>query len=362
MHNLDYKKRIGIFGASGYAGIELTRILGQHPGVELAFATSDRWEGRLVTEMVGAAGQASSLIYASNQQGQKLASQCDLVLLATPNEVSLDWVPGLVKSGVRIIDLSGSFRLKNASLYPRFYGFPHSELPLLERAVYGLPELFREDISSAHLIANPGCYATAATLALAPLLKDHLIESEAIVIDAASGVTGAGRKASEDFNFVEVEGNYSAYAVLKHRHAPEIRQTLTRHSGEDVRLTFIPHLLPIGRGILATCYARARPNVRLADLEQSIGEFCRNAPFVKLIGRSEKVHLKNVVGTNLCILGIDFNDFGSAGSEDDPGRVVIVSALDNLVKGAAGQAVQNLNLALGFEESEGLLSLRGTHP
>ena len=296
-------QRVAIVGASGYSGIELTHLLSAHPHIEVV-----------------ATGR------------EAIEADCDVTMLATPAEVSHDLAPQLLAKGRRVVDLSGAFRLRDAALYPKFYGFEHRHPELLAEAVYGLPELERTRQASARLIANPGCYATAIQLALAPLRF-----AGRAIVDAMSGVTGAGRKATEEFSFTEIASDVRAYRVLKHQHTPEIEQQL------GMRVTFVPHLLPIKRGILATCHVDA------AEVD-----FARyaNEPFISLAPSANDVKLVDVVGTNKCRIGYT----------RDGDHVVVISAIDNLVKGAAGQAVQNLNLMLGLPEQAGLTGLRSFHP
>jgi N-acetyl-gamma-glutamyl-phosphate reductase len=283
---------------------------------------------------------------------------CGAVLLATPAEASLELAPKILGSGLKIIDLSGAFRLKDAAAYPAHYGFSHTHPDLLARAVYGLPELGnREEIKKAQLVANPGCYATASALALAPLLGKGLLVDEPLIINAASGVTGAGRKATEDFSFTEIDGDFRAYRVLRHQHTPEISQTCSRARGQAVTLTFVPHLLPFKRGILCTVYAHLAKGKDPAALPQAFRDACGGEPFLQVMESPDQVSIKGVVGTNRCQVGVAHD-----GSGADKGRVVVTSSIDNLVKGAAGQAVQNLNLMLGMEEGLGLEGLKGFHP
>jgi N-acetyl-gamma-glutamyl-phosphate reductase len=343
---------IGVMGASGYSGLEATRLLALHPGARLRFCASDRWVGEPVAARAGLrAGAVPGLSYVSAEAAQAQLAACDAVLLCTPAEVSLELVPRVLAAGARVVDLSGSFRLEDPAAYPAHYGFAHGRADLLQAAVYGLPELFRERIRGARLIANPGCYATAAALALAPLLKAGLLETSDLIVDAASGVTGAGRKASEEYSLAELAGDFRAYKVLRHQHAPEIVQTLGRASAAPSpgleELTFTPHLLPLRRGILATCYARLRPGVAATSVASAFADAYGPEPFVDVAPSADAVSLRAVVGTNQCLVGAS-----SAGR-----RVVVTSALDNLLKGAAGQAVQNLNLAMGWDEASGLDTL-----
>jgi len=351
-----HRASVAVIGASGYSGIELTRILADHPRAELRLLASDRWNGDSAARRLSVQGRAGELRYAPLQESERAAAECDVIFLATPAEASLQWVPKLAGRTARVVDISGAFRLKAADAYPVFYGFQHPHLELLGSAVYGLPELFRKDLAAARLIANPGCYPTGAALALAPLLRADLIEP-AVIVDAASGVTGAGRKSGEEMSFGEVDEDFRAYKVLRHQHAPEIAEALSRCSPGPVRLTFTPHLLPIKRGILTTAYATLKagrdPSLALRAMQDAY----RAEPFVTVIDSPDEVNLKSVVGTNRCAIGLawDRNSF-------DPGRLVIVSAIDNLLKGAAGQAVQNMNIAMGWEETDGLAQLKGFYP
>jgi N-acetyl-gamma-glutamyl-phosphate reductase len=361
--------RVAVLGASGYTGVELTKLLAGHPHVELVVASSDRWVGESVSAR---AGVRLNLRYSALEDAIAQARQCDVVFLATPAEASHDLVPQLVDRA-RVIDLSGAFRLAEPAKYERYYGFKHGHVGLLKEAVYGLPELFRERIAGARLVANPGCYATAIQLALAPLMQtiasgkapkssrdasstqpfqrlgEELFEGR-IIVDAMSGVTGAGRKASEEYSFAEIAGDLRAYRVLRHQHEPEIEQSLSDIAERAVDITFVPHLLPIRRGILATCHT-------MYTGSHDLGRLYRHAysgePFVELAPSAEQVALHDVVGTNQCRIGI------SLGQD---GELVVIAAIDNLVKGAAGQAVQNLNLVCGLDETAGLAGLRSFHP
>ena len=326
---------VGIIGASGYSGIELTRLLLGHPQVRLAFVTSDRWVGQSIASKTGLPSQ---LAYVSNEQGLASAKGCEVVFLATPAETSLELAPKLRALGVRVVDLAGSFRLQDLSKYPAFYKFEHSAPALVKEAVYGMPELFREQIRGAQFVANPGCYATAAALSVAPLLQAGLIDSTSIVINAASGVSGAGRRASEEFTFMEIDSDFRAYRTLKHQHVPEIEQTL------GVKLVFTPHLLPMKRGILSTAVARLKKGVTPAQVNEAFVAAFGEEPMVKLLASADSVRIADVAKTPFCLIG----------ASSDETHVVSVSAIDNLLKGAASQAVQNFNLMLGHQESVGL--------
>lgn len=341
------QRRVALIGASGYTGIELTRLLVSHPHVELAVASSDRWVGKAIEDKVAA---PTALRYVSLDDAVAQAASCDVVLLATPAEASLELVPRLLAAGPRVIDLSGAYRLRDPALYPRFYKFEHTHPELLKQTVYSIPELLIGAPSpvwgQVRLVANPGCYATAIQLALSPLLQWKVLEPGGrIVIDAMSGVTGAGRKAAEEFSFAEVAGDLRAYRALRHQHAPEIEQQLR------AKVSFVPHLLPVKRGILATCHAQLAPGKRIDDVTEAFDEY-RGAPFISLASSADDVSLHDVVGTNRCRIGWTL--------EGD--HLVVTSAIDNLVKGAAGQAVQNLNLLLGLDERTALAGLRSFHP
>ena len=324
--------RVGIVGASGYSGMVAARLLLHHPYVDLAFCTSDKWTGDPVGARVGVS-DSRHLEFVANGRAIEASEGCDIVMLATSAEVSLELAPKLRARGISVIDFSGGFRLRDVALFRRWYGFEHSAEALNGSSHYGLPELFGAPPRDA-LVANPGCYATATILALAPLLKAGLIDPSGIIVDAKSGVTGAGRQSKEGYSFAELDGDLRAYRLLSHQHTPEIAQALTIPT-----LTFTAHLLPVRRGILATCYARPRGR----GFAEALREAYARTPFVEVVAPDE-VTLASVVGTNMCRIGVVAND----------DVVVILSAIDNLVKGAAGQAVQNLNLMLGIDERTAL--------
>ncbi len=331
----------GIIGASGYAGVELTRLVLGHPSASLRLVTSDRWVGQTIAAKTGL---RSELCYVSVEAALAAARTCDLVFLATPAETSLELAPKLRAQSVRVVDLAGAFRLQDLSLYPPFYRFEHSAPGLLSEAVYGLTELFREEIRGKPFISNPGCYATAAAMSVAPLLEAGLIDPSSVVISAASGVSGAGRKASEEYTFMEVDSDFRAYKTLSHQHLPEIRQTLSRVAGVDVPLVFTPHLLPIKRGILCTSVARLKPGVTGAQVTAAIVRRYGEEPLVGVRASADAVRLADVVNTPLCLIGATV----------DASHVVSITAIDNLLKGAASQALQNANLMLALPETAGL--------
>ena len=334
------KYKAGIIGFRGYSGAELVRLLARHPGVEPVLlehrADSEDHPRPL-------ASSHSTRVPATPEAVK--AAKLALVFLATPADVSMELAPQMLSAGAKVIDLSGAFRLHDAAAYSRWYKEKHTVPQLIKEAVYGLPEFCRERIPSARLIANPGCYPTAANLALQPLIANGVIDRRAgIVCDAKSGVSGAGRKPSLKTSFCEVTQNFSAYSVLDHRHVPEI---LMISGIEEAELSFTAHLLPIDRGILETIYFRAQNFSTAAELLDIYRQRYQNERFVRLHPIGTMPDIRGVDRTNFCDIGIKF--------DPQTGRAVIVSAIDNLVKGAAGQALQNMNLALGFEEAEGLL-------
>jgi len=332
--------RVGIVGFRGYSGAELVRLLDHHPSVEPVLL-EHRQEAEERTQPIQGKQHARVPSTTEAVKSEHIA----LVFLATPADVSMELAPAMLHAGARVVDLSGAFRFRDAATYSRWYREDHTVPDLLTEAVYGLPEFCRERIRAARLIANPGCYPTAANLALQPLLASGVIDRAAgIVCDAKSGVSGAGRKPSLKTSFCEVTENLTAYSVLDHRHVPEILMV----SGiEEAELSFTAQLLPIHRGILETIYFRSRNLSSAAELLEIYNRRYRNEPFVRLYPAGAFPDIRSVDHTNFCDIGFKF----------DPatGRAVVVTAIDNLVKGAAGQAIQNMNLMLGIPETEGLL-------
>jgi N-acetyl-gamma-glutamyl-phosphate reductase len=347
--------RVGVVGASGYSGAVAARLVESHPRMSLAFATSDKHAGESVAAHLGFSGRRAGVVdarFVPNAAALDHADACDAVLLATAADVSMRLAPAFAKRGRSVVDLSGAFRL-DAATYPRWYGFEHTAPAWLERAHYGLPELFPlpRPAASGALVANPGCYPTAALLALGPLVREGLVEPAGIVIDGKSGVTGAGRQSGDAYSFVAIDGDVRAYRVLAHQHAPEITRALSRHARTAVKLTFTAHLLPIARGLLATCYARPRAGANAARVVQCLHDSYGGSHFVRVVA-PEEVRLSRVVGTNLAYVG--------ASADED--MVVSVCAIDNLLKGAAGQAIQNLNGMNGWDEALGLEHLQRVSP
>ncbi len=339
---------VAVVGASGYSGLELTRLAARHPELRLVSLFSDRWAGEAAGDRLPLPAPASSLRYSALADAAGL--QAEIAFLATPAEVSLELAPKLLARGVRVVDLSGAFRLEDGGLYPSWYGFAHGAPAELADARYGLPELERARLRGARLVSNPGCYATATALALAPLVKSGLVEADGIAVAAMSGVSGAGRKASEDYSFCEVDEDLRAYRLGRHQHVPEIEQTVRRFAGRCGPISFVPHLVPLRRGILATCSLRLARGAAAADLAAAWGRAYAGEPFVRLLP-PEKVAVKDVVRTNRAHLGLAV--------DERAGMAVAVSAIDNLVKGAAGQALQALDAAMGWDEALGLDLLGG---
>jgi len=347
--------RAGIVGVSGYSGVELARLLARHPRFALKLVTTDRWAGKRLGEKIALYGEAAALECQSQEVGQARFGELDVVFLATPAEASIEIAPKALVAGVRVVDLSGAFRLP-ASEYPAWYGFTHPNPLLIEQAVYSMPEATGvAGLREAHLVSNPGCYATAATMAVLPLLRAGLIEPGTLIVDAKSGTTGAGRKGNEEMSFSEVADDFRAYRILKHQHTPEIERTLSLAGVPGARVTFTSHLLPVRRGILATAYGRLSgvAGDATAAAVKALESFAEGKPFLRVVP-PEEVTLHASLGTNRVVLG----------AKADVARGVVVSfaSIDNLVKGAAGQAVQNANLMFGLPETTGLSESVGHAP
>ncbi len=339
--------RAAIVGATGYSGRELIRLLLGHPQIELVgtFASRMAEPAPLVTIHPQLTG-LTELICQPFDEAEIMRLKVELIFLATPNEFSHEVVPSLVETGATIVDLSGAFRLKDASLYPKYYGFEHTRPDLLEKALYGLSEFARRELRGAKLIANPGCYPTSVLLPLLPLLRAGLVaNNQPIICDSKSGVTGAGKTPSSGTHFVEVSESFKSYHLLHHRHTPEIAQELGLSLSAQ-SLIFTPHLLPINRGILSTIYVRLKPGVTRSAVLQLWQRTFERSPLVRIFAGAQMPEIKFAAHTPYCDLGCVV--------EEASGQAVIISVLDNLLKGAASQALQNANLALGFAELAGL--------
>jgi len=334
--------KVGIVGGTGYTGVELLRLLAQHPMVELKAVTSRTEAGMLVSQMYPNLRGRVDLPF--SEPTLESLGACDVVFFATPNGVAMKQVPELLAQGVKVIDLAADFRLKDPAEWQQWYGMPHTSPDLLAEAVYGLPEVNREAIKTARLVANPGCYPTAVQLGFLPLLKAGLIDSQSLIADAKSGVSGAGRKAEVATLLCEAGDSFKAYGVAGHRHLPEIKQGLATMSGASVGLTFVPHLLPMIRGIHATLYARLSADV--SDIQALYEQTYQNEAFVDVLPAGSHPETRSVRGANMCRMAVHRPQGGDT--------VVILSVIDNLVKGAAGQAVQNMNIMCGLPETTGL--------
>jgi N-acetyl-gamma-glutamyl-phosphate reductase len=336
--------RIGIVGGTGYTGVELLRLLAQHPQAEIVAITSRGDAGTAVSGMFPSLRGRVDLRFEDPAKAN--LSACDVVFFATPNGIAMQQAPALLEAGVRVIDLAADFRIKDVAEWEKWYGMTHGCPEWIDKAVYGLPEMNREQIRSARLVANPGCYPTAVQLGFMPLLKSGLIETSSLIADAKSGVSGAGRKAETHIMFAEASDNFKAYGVPGHRHLPEIRQGLSVMSGASVGLTFVPHLTPIIRGIHATLYARIKSE---ADFQGIFERAYADEPFVDVLPEKSHPETRSVRSANICRIAVHRPQGGDT--------LVILSVIDNLVKGAAGQAVQNMNLMFGLDESTGLCQL-----
>ncbi|HEX4985587.1 MAG TPA: N-acetyl-gamma-glutamyl-phosphate reductase [Burkholderiales bacterium] len=333
--------KVGIVGGTGYTGVELLRILATHPEVELAVITSRKDAGMPVADMFPSLRGRISLTFTEPSAGA--LEQCNVVFFATPNGVAMGETPALVKAGVKVIDLAADFRIKDIATWEKWYGMAHACPDLVAEAVYGLPEVNREQIRKARLVANPGCYPTSVQLGFLPLLEAGIVDKGHLIADAKSGVSGAGRKAEVHILFSEASDNFKAYGVPGHRHLPEISQGLARVAGAPVGLTFVPHLTPVIRGIHATLYARL---TREADLQSLFEKRYANEPFVDVLPPGSHPDTRSVRGANVCRIAVHRPGGGDT--------VVVLSVIDNLVKGAAGQAVQNMNLMFGLPEVLGI--------
>ena len=335
------KFKIGIVGATGYTGSELVRILYNHPEVEIAAITSETYQGKLFSDVHS---QFQDIFEPELISVKDLPEDLDVVFLALPHGVSMDFIADHNNAPYKIIDLSGDFRLSGKSVYETWYKKDHKYEEGFSKAVFGLPELYRDKIKTAELIANPGCFPTSATLALAPLLKKGLVDKDHIIVDSKTGVTGAGIKPKENTHFPVVNDNFIAYGIKTHRHTIEIQETLSAFSESDCTVLFTPHLLPVDRGILSTCYTKPKDSVSEKEIKALFKDFYKDEYFVRVT--EDVPHLKRVRGTNYCDVYVAY--------DDRTNTIISIGVIDNLVKGAAGQAIQNMNLVLGLDEKQGL--------
>lgn len=335
--------KIGIAGGSGYTGSELIRILRGHPEVEIAFITSEKNAGQSVSSVLPFFHKIVDLRFISLDEGLKLT--CDLVFVALPHKTAMNVVPSFLDNCEKVIDLSADYRLKDTSVYEKWYSTKHASPELCSKAVYGLPELNKEKIKIASLVANPGCYSTSVILAAAPLIEEKLIDLNSIIVDSKSGISGAGRTSDTFYSFTERDGSVVTYNVACHRHIPEIEQELSSMCGESIQFTFTPQLVPVTRGILSNLYANLKRLINEKDIINLYKSFYNGKPFVRIMAGAG-ADTKNVRGSNFCDLSLHIDKRNR--------RVIVSSAIDNLVKGASGQAVQNMNLMFGLQEQTGL--------
>ncbi|MCL2489060.1 MAG: N-acetyl-gamma-glutamyl-phosphate reductase [Oscillospiraceae bacterium] len=339
------KKKIsaGILGATGYAGAELVRILLRHPAVELAALGSVSFAGQTMGEVYPGFRGLCPIVC---EDAGGVIAKSEVVFAALPHGLSQESAALCVEQGKKFIDIGADFRLEDPAEYERWYGCEARYPALHERAVYGLPELFRQQIAKTDIVGNPGCYPTSIALGLAPALMSGLVETAGIICDSKSGVSGAGRKPSQNTHFPDCNENFAAYKVAAHRHTPEIEQTLSGAAGSPVRITFVPHLMPVNRGILSTIYARLRPGVTQEQLRGVYAAQYQNERFIRLLPPGSEAAVRAVAGSNYCDIQLY--------TDQRTGTLIITSVIDNMIKGAAGQAVQNMNILFGLEESAGL--------
>ncbi|MBP1743905.1 MAG: N-acetyl-gamma-glutamyl-phosphate reductase [Firmicutes bacterium] len=336
--------KIGIIGATGYAGAQLVWILHNHPKADIKFLCSNSYAGESYSDIYKNFSGHMYINCVSMEEAYSQLDAIDVLFLAMPHGKSFDISKAAVAKGKKVIDLGADFRLKDITEYEEWYKVTHQAVDLLKEAVYGLPELNREKIKGAGLVANPGCYPTASILALAPLLKNDIIDTSSIIIDAKSGVTGAGRSAVTNNLYCECNDSIKAYAITTHRHTPEIEQVLSGVSGKDITLTFTPHLTPMSRGILSVCYGKLNDEYSESTLLQLYRDFYKEEYFVKILDAPPETRYTK--GSNMCHISLRV--------DKRTNRVIVVSAIDNLIKGAAGQAVQNMNILFGLNENTGI--------
>ncbi|MEW6001610.1 MAG: N-acetyl-gamma-glutamyl-phosphate reductase [Nitrospirota bacterium] len=337
--------KVAICGGSGYTGGELLRILSNHPDVTVTIVTSEKSAGKAVNEIFPHLHVYSHLIY-EKLKVEEIVDRAELFFMALPHGTSQEPVNFIFKHSKKVIDLSADYRLKNGKIYEEWYRIPHRFQKDLRKAVYGLPEIYRKKISKAGLVANPGCYPTGAILALYPAVKSKIIDSMSIVIDSKSGTSGAGRSSDVALSYCEVNEGFKSYAVTTHRHTPEIEQELSFLTGKDIKVNFTPHLAPFDRGILTTIYARLVKELSPKEVIQIYKKKYATEPFIKVLDEGKFPNVKNVKGTNLCEIGLAVN------MRTD--TLIIITAIDNLMKGASGQAVHNMNIMMGFDEKRAL--------
>lgn len=336
--------KTAIIGASGYTGLELVKLISNHPKASLEAVTSNSYQGKSFTDIYPSMRGFESLI-CTPFDAKTLSGKVDVAFLALPHKVSMAFAPQLIDQGIKVIDLSADFRFEDLKTYEAVYQ-PHTAPKLLDESVYGLCEINREQIRSARIIGNPGCYPTSILVPLVPLLKEKLISPQGLVSDSKSGVSGAGRSLSLTTHFCEVNEAFGPYKVGSHRHTPEINEVLSGAAGQTVSLTFVPHLVPVTRGMVSTIYAQIRDGVDEKQIRDAFNGWYENEPFIRILPKGKFPNMSYIKGTNCCDIGFHL--------EPESGQLIVVSAIDNLLKGAAGQAVQNMNIMFSIDEKAGL--------
>ncbi len=339
--------KVGIAGVTGYTGIELVKLISNHPKAKLCTVSSNSYNGKALTEVFPSMRGFETLI-CEDLSAQSLSRKVDVMFLALPHKVSMKHVPELLDHKIKVIDLSADFRFSDASTYESAYQ-EHTATHLLKESVYGLSEIYREKIKTARLIGNPGCYPTSILLPLIPLLKENLIQPDGIISDSKSGVSGAGRSLSLSSHFCEANESFTPYKIGNHRHTPEINEILSIQSGQKISIIFVPHLLPLTRGMLSTIYVNAKKGTTETKIRNVYASYYKNEPFIRILEKNSFPAISYVKGTNSCDIGIHFCE--------ETRKIILVSAIDNLLKGAAGQAVQNMNIMFGLKDNIGLDSV-----
>lgn len=337
--------KCAVVGATGYTGVELVKILLRHSEVEITALTTRQPQAIPIHQLIPTLPPEIRL-EVKNHSVQEVTKAADVVFLCLPHTEAMEAADNYSKAGKVVIDLSADLRLNDFSIYEKWYGVKHVRKHLLKKSVYGLPEVFRSKIRKSNLIANPGCYPTASVLGLYPLVEKKLVDLDSIIIDAKSGVSGAGKKLTPSTQFCEVDENFYAYKVGRHQHTPEINQTLSHAAGKDVSVTFTAHLLPLERGILATMYLQRKKSVKISKIRDAFLDFYGEEPFIRIKPAGSFPSVKDVQNTNFCDIGIEVDE------KND--RVIVITAIDNLLKGASGQAIQNMNIRFDFPETKGL--------
>ena len=337
--------RAGIVGVSGYSGCSVLELLLRHPLVRVTYVSANNTEGKVAD--LWPRFRKQTKLHCHKYNFDEASEHCDLIFLAVPHTAAFTLVPSLLKVGIRVIDLSGDYRLQSAADYKAWYGTAHQDKTNLKKAIYGLPELFRVAIRDADLVSNPGCYPTAAILSLAPVVAIYTNNLEHIIIDAKSGASGAGKTLSPAMMFGNIHENFRAYKVDRHQHTPEIEQFLSRIADKSLTITFVPHLLPLFRGILETIYVKLTGTISLPEIHALYQRFYKTEPFIRILPLGEQAETQHVRGTNFCDISLALNKTRDT--------LIITSAIDNLIKGAAGQAVQNMNVMCDFDEEMSLI-------